>query len=48
MKFATDTEVKINQLLDGEPITRILPNLSGKENSEQILDMLKQKIKESS
>ena len=40
MKFATETQIKINQLLDGEPVKTYLPNLNGTENTSEILKQL--------
>jgi len=42
MKFATETQIKIKQLLDGEPVKRYLPNLNGTESPSEILKQLKQ------
>jgi len=41
MKFTSDTEITINQLLDGEPVSRYLPDLDGTEASEEILKQLR-------
>jgi len=44
MRFASETKIEINRLLDGEPLFRILPALSGRESEEEILTLLKSKI----
>jgi hypothetical protein len=41
MKFATDVEIEINRLLEGEPVSRYLPDLDGTETSEEILNHLR-------
>jgi len=44
MKFATKTQIKINQLLDGEPVKTYLPNLNGTENPSEILKQLEERF----
>ena len=44
LKFASRTDLAIEQLLDGEPLERILPNLSGRETKEYILHLLREKL----
>ena len=44
IKFASLTDLAIEQLLDGEPLERILPNLSGRETKEYILHLLREKL----
>ena len=46
MKFASATKLKINQLLDGEPLERILPKLTGRESEAEILKQLEKKRKD--
>ena len=43
MKFPSATKLKINQLLDGEPLKRILPKLTGRESEAEILKQLEKK-----
>lgn len=45
MKFASPIKIKINQLLDGEPLKRILPKLTGRESEAEILKQLEKKRK---
>ena len=45
MKFASPTKIKINRLLDGEPLKRILPKLTGRESEAEILKQLEKKRK---
>ena len=45
MRFASPTKIKINQLLDGEPLKRILPKLTGRESEAEILKQLEKKRK---
>jgi hypothetical protein len=45
MRFASRTKIKINQLLDGEPLKRILPKLTGRESEAEILKQLEKKRK---
>ena len=45
MKFASPTKIKINRLLDGEPLERILPKLTGRESEAEILKQLEKKRK---
>ena len=45
MKFASPTKIKIKQLLDGEPLERILPMLTGRESEAEILKQLEKKRK---
>ena len=46
MKFPSATKLKINQLLDGEPLKRILPKLTGRESEAEILKQLEKKRKD--
>ena len=46
MRFASPTKIKINQLLDGEPLKRILPKLTGRESEAEILRQLEKKRKD--
>ena len=46
MKFASATKLKINQLLDGEPLNRLLPKLTGRESEAEILKQLEKKRKD--
>ena len=46
MKFASAPKLKINQLLDGEPLERILPKLTGRESEAEILKQLEKKRKD--
>ena len=40
MRFATETEIEIATLLDGEPVESMLPNLDGTESPSEILKRL--------
>tara|TARA_R110000824_G_scaffold167181_6_gene343979 strand:+ start:199 stop:351 length:153 start_codon:yes stop_codon:yes gene_type:complete len=44
ISFATETEVEIDNLLDGEPLARVLPDLTGNESPEEILSELHIKL----
>ena len=46
MRFPSATKLKINQLLDGEPLKRILPRLTGRESEAEILKQLEKKRKD--
>ena len=46
MRFPSATKLKINQLLDGEPLKRILPKLTGRESEAEILKQLEKKRKD--
>ena len=46
MRFPSATKLKINQLLDGEPLERILPKLTGRESEAEILKQLEKKRKD--
>ena len=44
MTFASAERLEIARLLDGEPLKRILPTLTGRESDREILSLLKSKI----
>jgi hypothetical protein len=40
MKFASAERLEIARLLDGEPLERILPTLTGRESDREVLSLL--------
>ena len=43
IRFESDERIAIARMLDGEPIKRILPRLTGRETASEILALLKAK-----